>query len=106
MEIPPSGRQQPFFAFVSYISPHRPATPAPRHIGAFRGMPFTLGPTFNEAYINAKPQWLKLNPLLTPTAIQAITTLREKRHESLLSVAEGIRQQVDRLQQSGELSRT
>lgn len=105
MEIPPSGRQQPFFAFGPNISPHRPATPAPRHIGAFRGMPFTLGSAFNEAYINAKPQWLKLNQLLTPTVIQAITTLREKRRESLLSVDEGIRRLVDRLQ-SGELSRT
>lgn len=100
------GRQQPFFAFVSYISPHGPATPAPRHAGAFLGMPFTTGPAFNEADISDKPQWLKLNPLLTPAAIQDITTLREKRYESLLSVDEGIQRLVERLQQSGELSRT
>ncbi|HEY0665576.1 MAG TPA: sulfatase [Gallionella sp.] len=100
------GRQQPFFTFVSYISPHGPATPAPRHAGAFRGMPYTPGPAFGEADIGDKPQWLKLNPLLTPTAIQEITALREKRHESLLSVDEGIRRLVERLQQAGELSRT
>jgi arylsulfatase A-like enzyme len=69
-------------------------------------MPFTLGPAFNEADISDKPQWLKLNPLLTTAAIQDITTLREKRYESLLSVDEGIQRLVDRLQQSGELSRT
>jgi arylsulfatase A-like enzyme len=98
--------QQPFFAFVSYISPHGPATPAPRHAGTFLDFPFPVGPAFNEADISDKPQWLKLNPLLTPSALQAITALRAKRHESLLSVDEGIKRLVDLLQQSGELSRT
>lgn len=98
--------QKPFFAFVSYISPHGPATPAPRHAGTFHGFPFPVGPAFNEADISDKPQWLKLNPLLTPSALQAITALREKRHESLLSVDEGMQRLVDLLRQSGELSRT
>jgi arylsulfatase A-like enzyme len=98
--------QKPFLAYVSFISPHGPATPAPRHAGRFLGAPFLLGPAFNEADITDKPQWLKLNPLLTPSAIQAITALREKRHESLLSVDEGIQHLVDLLQRSGELSRT
>lgn len=98
--------QKPFFAYVAYISPHGPATPAPRHAGKFLGMPFLPGPAFNEADITDKPQWLKLNPLLTTSAIQAIAALREKRHESLLSVDEGIQRLVGVLQQSGELSRT
>jgi arylsulfatase A-like enzyme len=98
--------QKPFFAYVAYISPHGPATPAPRHIGMFTGFPFVTGPAFNEADITDKPQWVSLNPLLTPLAIQDITALREKRHESLLSVDEGIQRLIGLLQQSGELSRT
>lgn len=98
--------QKPFFAYVSYISPHGPATPAPRHAAKFLGFPFLTGPAFNEADLTDKPQWVNMNPLLTPLAIQDITTLREKRHESLLSVDEGIQRLVGVLQQSGELSRT
>lgn len=98
--------QKPFFAYVSYISPHGPATPAPRHRDRFLGFPFLAGPAFNEADVTDKPQWLRLNPLLTASAIQDITALREKRHESLLSVDEGIQRLVGLLEQSGELSRT
>jgi len=98
--------QKPFFAYVAYISPHGPTTPAPRHAGMFLGFPFLTGPAFNEADITDKPQWVKLNPLLTPSAIQSIMALREKRHESLLSVDEGIQRLVGLLQQTGELSRT
>ncbi|MBI5890086.1 MAG: sulfatase [Nitrosomonadales bacterium] len=98
--------QKPFFAYVAYISPHGPATPAPRHAGSFLGHSFVAGPAFNETDLTDKPQWVNLNPLLTPSAIQAIATLREKRHESLLSVDEGIQRLVGLLQQTGELSRT
>ncbi|MDO8990690.1 MAG: sulfatase [Sideroxyarcus sp.] len=98
--------QKPFFAFVSYVSPHGPATPAPRHAGLFSASSFIPGPAFNEADIADKPLWVKKNPPLTPSDLQDIAKLHGKRHDSLLSVDEGMQRLVELLQQSNELART
>jgi arylsulfatase A-like enzyme len=53
----------PFFLYFAPKAPHAPATPAPRHVGSFTGIPPWRPPNYNEADVSDKPTWVQLiNP--------------------------------------------
>src|SRR5918993_5397289 len=97
---------RPFFMWLGTTVPHAPADPAPRHEGAFPDAPLPRGPSFDEADVTDKPDWIRDNPSLNPEQIARAEDLYRKRLESMLAVDEMIGRLVDALRESGELENT
>ena len=97
---------KPMFIYLATFAPHEPATPAPRHEGAFATLRAPRVPSFNEADVSDKPQRLRAIPPLTPDAIETLDALHRKRLRSLQAVDEMISTLIDALRDAGELSRT
>ncbi|HEX6961660.1 MAG TPA: sulfatase-like hydrolase/transferase [Lacipirellula sp.] len=99
--------ETPFFLYFAPHNPHAPAVPAPRHNGAFDNLAPYRPPSFNEADISDKPQWVKnqLDPM-TATEIAAVDQFRKDQLESLLSVDDAVNQMLSALRQTGQLDNT
>jgi arylsulfatase A-like enzyme len=98
--------QKPFFMWLGTTAPHAPATPAPRHADALASVSLPKPPSFDEADVSDKPDWIRDNPPLNPDQIALAEDLYRKRLQSMLAVDEMIGQLVDTLQESGELENT
>lgn len=96
----------PFFALVTPRAPHSPATPAPRHVGAFAGARAPRGAGFDEADVSDKPAWVQAMPRLSARAMAAIDAEYRLRRESLLAVDEMVAGLIDTLRRAGVLDRT
>jgi arylsulfatase A-like enzyme len=83
-------QNQPFFAFVSFIAPHNPATPAVRHAGAFSSLLPFRPPNYNEADVSDKPAWVQSFISITQGAASAHDTTIKNEMESMLAVDEAI----------------
>src|SRR5918999_1575891 len=56
----------PFFMWLGTKAPHLPATPAPRHEGAFSDEPLPTPPSLDEKDVSDKPDWVRDNPRFSP----------------------------------------
>jgi N-acetylglucosamine-6-sulfatase len=101
---------EPFFAYVSPIAPHTPATPAPRHEHAYDDAYDSLkaprDPAFNEKNVSDKPTWIRSRPKLRAESIAQIDAMHENRVESLQAVDDLAKGVVSMLQSAGELEST
>lgn len=97
---------KPFFIYLATYAPHQPATPAPRHANAFPNVTAPRPPSFNEADVSDKPEWVRERSQLADRAIEQINGLYRKRLQSLLAVDDLIGTLIDMLQATGELQRT
>jgi arylsulfatase A-like enzyme len=98
--------KQPFFLYLATFAPHQPATPAPRHANLFADARAPRDPSFDEANVTAKPQFIRALDPLRPRQIAAIDNLYRKRIQSLQSVDDLIETLVKELQSKGILDRT
>jgi arylsulfatase A-like enzyme len=108
----------PFFLSVAFLGPHHESSyiqhhtghlvrPAPRHRGAFRHLPFTRTPNYNEADMSDKPWFIaKWNHAISSRKDAAIVQRMHERRESLLAVDEGIERIMRTLARTGELDNT
>lgn len=97
---------RPFFLFLATYAPHAPATPAPRHAGAFPGARAPRPPSYNEADVSGKPSWVQSKPLLRPAQEKEIDALFQKRLQSMLAVRELAEHVIDALRAVGRLENT
>jgi arylsulfatase A-like enzyme len=97
---------QPFFLYVATYAPHTPATPAPRSVGLFPGLVAPRTPSFNEADVEDKPQFIRNLPLLDPDQIKHIDELYRRRLESLQAVDEMLASLIVTLTRIGQLDNT
>jgi len=97
---------KPFLVYLAPFAPHAPATPAPRHENAFKDIKVPQGPSFNEADVSDKPNWVRSLSLLTSMEIKDMDKLYRKRRQSLLAVDEMVQNIVNTLQAKGELDNT
>jgi N-acetylglucosamine-6-sulfatase len=77
---------KPFFAYVSPIAPHAPATPAARDWHSYDDLKAPSPPSFNEKGVSEKPPWIRSRPRLTPDQIAKIDKRHEARVETLQSL--------------------
>jgi N-acetylglucosamine-6-sulfatase len=96
----------PFFVYVAPYTPHKPATPAPRHRREFKGVEAPRPPSFNEADVSDKPAWLRALAPLKNAQIKEIDSFYRARRQSLLSVDDMIGNIVSTLEAEGQLSNT
>jgi N-acetylglucosamine-6-sulfatase len=98
----------PVFAYIAPKAPHGPAATVPRHQHDFDGekAPSLSFPSFNERDVSDKPPWIQSLRRLTSDDIAAINRRHEQRVESLQSVDDLVKDVVDALSGTTELSNT
>jgi arylsulfatase A-like enzyme len=101
-----AGSGQPFFLFLATFAPHKPSTPAKRHVGLFTDLKAPRTPSFNEADVGDKPDRIRKLPRLTNAQIGTIDVLYRKQMLSLQAVDEAVAGLVKALQETGALANT
>ena len=101
-----SAESRPFFLYVSPFAPHSPYNPAPRHANLFRDAELPRPPSFNEADVSDKPDFLQRLPLLNEDQIDRITAHYRRRLRCLQAVDDLVETLVNTLQETGELENT
>lgn len=96
----------PFIALLCPTAPHGPYGPAPRHEHAFDGVPLPWVPSFNEADVSDKPEWVRSIPPLTLSEQAEIRRVWEMKLEELLSVEDMLAGLDAFLEDSGEMGNT
>lgn len=96
----------PFFIHVSPRAAHKPAIPAPRHVGVYAGTPLPQPPSFNEADVSDKPASIKTLPLLSPAEIAEGEALHQRRLETVLAVDDMVGEIMRALNEEGIADRT
>src|SRR5215208_137695 len=97
---------KPFFLYVSPKLPHLPSTPAPRYVNAFNGEPAPRLDSYNEENVSDKPPWISSLPKISSTEAAAIQQRHENRVESLQAADEAVKDIVNKLSATGQLSNT
>src|SRR5262249_44900806 len=81
--------------------PHAPATPAPRHVGRYAGVPPSRPLSYNEADVSDKALYIRRTPLLTPERMDTTDALYQDMLESLLSVDDAVADILHALRDTG-----
>lgn len=101
-----SRSHRPFFLYLAPYAPHRPATPDPRDVGRFAGVGAPRTPSYDEADVSDKPQWLRDMPRLSPALADLVDALAQRRLESLQAVDRTVAHLVRTLAAEGTLANT
>jgi len=96
----------PFMLVMATKAPHIPATPAPGDETLYTDLPLHRPPSFNEADVTDKPQWLRAQPLLTDKRIASIDHTRLTQIQSLNGVDIAVDDMLNRLDAQGKLDNT
>ena len=92
---------QPFFVCLNPGAPHVPAVPALRHANAYPDAIAPRTPSFDEADISDKPEWLQVAPRLTDKDLARIDRLHRARLRSLLSIDDMLDEIIRALAETG-----
>jgi arylsulfatase A-like enzyme len=103
-----SGSETPFMMNVWFNAPHGPFEPAPRHLFALSNTVLPRVPGFDEKNMSDKPKWLQkqAKKRLSKSLKGTIASERRRRLEQLISVDEGVKAIVDKLDDQGILDDT
>ena len=96
----------PLFVLFAPFAPHGPPTPAPRHEGAFAGLPPWRPASYNEPNATDKPAWVRSLAPLTAGDGAAVDAFRRGQLESLLAVDDAVGELLDALADTGRLDET
>lgn len=102
--------EKPFFMYISTGAPHQPATPAPRHKGAFSDADVRIkagGQTsFDEENVKDKPKWMQKIKRISSERLAKLNKLYRMRLQSMLAVEELAEELVKTLEKKGLLEKT
>jgi N-acetylglucosamine-6-sulfatase len=97
----------PFALFVWTEAPHLPATDyAPRHANLYNDEAFNPPPSFNEADVSDKPQWVRDLPPISDEEQAQLSEWHRNQLRSLKAVDEMVGAMLDLLQERGALENT
>ena len=96
----------PFFLHLNPTAPHKPATPAERHEGAFADEKAPRPPSFNEEDVSDKSSWIQDHAPLNDKKISDTEERYRMRLESMLAVDEMVASLIEELEATGELGNT
>ena len=97
--------RKPYFLYLALISPHSPATAAPRHADLFPTAKVPRTPSFLETDISDKPPFYR-GPILKPKQIAVLDEAYRRRLRSLQSVDEAVAAIYQKLKHLGRLRDT
>lgn len=96
----------PFCMFLWVVAPHLPSVPAPRHQGLFSNAKVPRVPSFNEADVSDKPDYIQQLPKISAKTIKKMDDIYQKRLQSLQAVDEMVEALVETLRKTGQLENT
>jgi N-acetylglucosamine-6-sulfatase len=94
------------FLYFAPYGPHAPATPAPEDAGQISKLRPARPPSFNEADVSDKPEWVRRLRPLGPIEDRKIDILRDKTYATLHSVDRAVGRILDALADTGRLHNT
>ncbi|HEV8338108.1 MAG TPA: sulfatase [bacterium] len=97
------GGSSPLFVYLAPFAPHAPATPHPQDAAAFRDLAPWRPPSYNEADVSDKPEWVRRLPALTAARQAQGDEFRRQQLRALQAVDRSIRQVIDALSRTGRL---
>jgi N-acetylglucosamine-6-sulfatase len=98
--------QQPLFLMFTPVAPHLVAPPPQRYRTAFPNLAPLRPPSYNEADVSDKPQYIQNTPPMTSDDIARRDWLRRRQYQSLLAVDDAVKGILDALKATGRLSST
>jgi arylsulfatase A-like enzyme len=104
IDAAPAG--QPFFLLFAPRAPHPPSIPPPGTSGTYKGIAPTHAPSFNEADVSDKPDWVQALPLLGDRGIKKADNRRRKSYEALIGVDDAVQAITDTLAANDQLDNT
>jgi N-acetylglucosamine-6-sulfatase len=105
----------PWFAMVATHAPHNPHTRAPEFRDSYDDQNMPRPPSYNEADVSDKPEWIRAQPRLDPRCStakgnpdcnQEMTTTWRARQKALMSVDVMVKDLLGSLEETGQMSRT
>lgn len=96
----------PFFLQLAVNAPHKPYTAAPRHASLFPNLKAPKPPSFNEADVSDKPEYIRSLGPFTPEMVSGMDYKHRQRARILRAVDEAVKAIADALAASGRLSDT
>jgi N-acetylglucosamine-6-sulfatase len=100
------GTKGPLFVYFAPAAPHAPAIPAPRDVDAFAKMKPWRPPSYDEADVSDKPQYIRSIRRFIPARVGAEDAFRRDQYASLLSVDRSVGKLLHALAHTGRLSNT
>ncbi len=101
-----SKKNKPFILLYTPNAPHDPVTPAKEDRDLLPDLPVYRPPSFNEADISDKPNWLAVRPQLTEQEIRDNDAFRRNQILTLFSLDRTISKIMGALKETGELDNT
>jgi N-acetylglucosamine-6-sulfatase len=98
-------RDAPFFLYLSVQAPHAPAKPDLRHKDLFKGMQAPRTPSFDEADVSDKPEWVR-SPSLDRKEKKRIDELYRDKLRTVAAVGEMTGGLLRTLGETGKLDNT
>jgi N-acetylglucosamine-6-sulfatase len=96
----------PFMLWAGTFAPHLPADYAKSDAYLYKDTPLPKPPSFNEADVSDKPEWIRDTPRLRPGQIEALKEQHRDRLRSLRDVDEMVGDILKLLEDRGELGNT
>lgn len=94
---------RPLFVYFAPFGPHKPYTPASRHVGAWEGRLPPFEPPAAVYDIRDNPAWLTGREHVTDAQVDDI---RQAQHEALMAVDGAVATLVETLRETGRLANT
>jgi N-acetylglucosamine-6-sulfatase len=100
------GSPQPIFLWLSLNAPHDPAPHMRQDRNKFSDEPLPKPPSFDEAVVSDKPNWLRRQPRISPRRERDLRKLYLDRLRSLQTADRTVGRLVDALDDTGRLENT
>lgn len=97
---------KPFLLYLSTTAPHGPATPHPRHEGLYASVKPHRPKSFDECFIEDKPDWMQQIAQITKEQRQGIDRRRIRELQTLAAVDEAVDNIMTHLADAGMLDET
>jgi N-acetylglucosamine-6-sulfatase len=98
-------KDTPFFLYIAAHAPHAPADPSLRHGSLYEGLQVPRTPSFNEADVSDKPEWVR-NLSLDPKEVKHLDGLYRDRLRTMAAVGEMTGGLLRSLEETGKLDNT
>jgi N-acetylglucosamine-6-sulfatase len=99
-------RGVPFFLYLAPYAPHAPATPAPRDKRLFADARLPRMPSFDEADVGDKPEYIRRLPRIGGPRLRALRQHYLKRRRSVQAIDAMVESLIGELGRTGQLERT
>ncbi len=96
----------PLFLYMALKAPHGPYTPAPRDVGALRGIDPFRPPSFNEEDVSDKPAYIQDRGQMGGGRIGEVDEARRMQLETIQSVDRSVGRILTALRETGRLHNT